>query len=200
MGKVSPIRADQTEEAPLPPFTVGIVMNLSGERQLRIDSPSPDPISKAEANRRMDALMHVAERQRSLIEIRVLEEDLASKRAALADVWVKRKEEAQAKHAAALAQVEKDAIQAEAKREKLEQDFITVERDRGKTGDIKLVGGTKNAAAALDRDIAALRDRTKTLEAEHLQNIQVIDGNVEKLTNEIAAMERLLAKHRETVG
>lgn len=201
MSKVTPIRAaNQDAPAPLPPHDITITVNLSGERQIIVRSPVTEAISRDEANRRTDALMAVAERQRSIIEIRVLTEDLASKRAALTDVWQKRKAEAEEKHAVALKTIENTIVDTETRRTELVEGFIKTERDRGKTGDIQLVGNVKNREARMQQDIAAQRAKVKTLEAEHLQNIQVIDGNIEKLTNEIAAMERLLQKHQELVG
>lgn len=201
MGKVTALKtASESERDELPPFDATITMNLSGERQIIIRSPVTEPLSRAEVDRRMDGLMRVAERQRSLIEVRVLTEDLASKRSALADVWLKRKAEAEEKHAAALKRLEDDVAQTETRRAELVEGFIKAERDRGKQGDIELTGNAKNREARMRQDIAGMADKVKTLEAEHLQHMQVIDGNIDKLENEIAAMERLLEKHQEIVG
>jgi len=205
MGKVTSLKAANDAPAAvaddtLPPFDIGIVMNLSGERQITVRSPVTEPISKAEADRRMDGLVRVAERQRSLYELRFLTEQLEDKTAALEGVWKKRQAEAEAKHKEALAELERETTQAMAKREQLQQRVARQWRDRGKQGDPVLQGADKSTDQGLARDIEAKGDRVKKLEAEHLQHMQTITGNVEKLTEEIAAIGRLIAKHREIVG
>lgn len=192
--------APKADEAMLPEFEIGIAMNLSGERQLTIRSPVKEQISRAEANRRMDALMHVAERQRSLQEITFLEEQFAAKTDAL-KLWQRRKDEADEKHDSDLAAVETAIADAMKKQEQLQQAAYSEARAAGRTADVKLTGNRLKDFNALDRAIGQHRDSVSTKEAEHEQRVMgPINGNIEKLEAELREIGRQLERHRTIVS
>ena len=200
MGKVAtlPQRAPEGDDL-LPPFTIGIAINMSDSRQITINSPVTEPITPAEANRRTDLLMHVAERQRSKLEIRYHLEEIADKRTALA-LWEKRRDEAVAEHEKLQEKRTEEVSALMAKRRELEQRVAASWVSSGRTGVPALQGRDKNQDAAWARAIAAKLEEVSKGDAEHGQNVQTALGNIEKLSEEIAARERLVEKHREIVG
>jgi predicted nucleic acid-binding Zn-ribbon protein len=201
MAKVTRLKpANERADAVLPPFDVTITMNISGERQIVIRAPSKDPAPRSRVRADLDALVDEAERQRAKYEMRFLSDQLEDKTAALDNVWRKRAAEAEAKHKDELVKIEAELVATEAKRAGVEQRVAAAWTARGKSGEAKLEGRDKNVHDALGRDIDAAGDRVKKLEAEHLQHMQTISGNIEKLSEEIAAIERLIEKHRELVG
>lgn len=191
---------EQAGTEDLPAFDLTIVMNLAGERQIHLRSPVTDPISPAEANRRTDALMRVAERQRSLIEIRVLEEELSAKTDALEKVWKARKTEAEEKHAKVLEEVEKAIKTDLTLQEQLKQAEAMKAAGTGRVAEYKLQGNALKNYNTLGTAIDQHRASVKTKEQEHLQHMQTINGNIDKLEAEIREMTRQLERHRAIVG
>lgn len=191
----------QPADGELPPFTLTVVMNMAGERQIHLASPVTEPIAPEEANRRVDGLMKLAERQRSLIEIRVLEEELGAKTDALAKVWQVRKAEAEAKHADDLKGVQKSIAGDMAKQEKIQQAAYAEARQTGRTGEVKLQGARLRDHTTLQRAIDQHRDSVARKEAEFKQNVMApIIGNIEKLEADIREINRQLERHRKIVG
>lgn len=184
----------------VPPCTIEVTVNLAGERQVRLVSPVTAEMPRAEINRRMDIYRELAERQRSILEIRVLTENLQSKRDALDEVWKKRRAEADEQHQKKLGEVEKDIAAALAAQEQIKQAAYSKRLKSGRQTEGELEGDDRKQFNAKKLEIGAKKDRIKQLEQEHLQNVQVIDGNIEKLEAEIRAMERELVQHQEIVG
>lgn len=199
---VTKLRSESTatDEALLPPFEIGIAMNLSGERQITIRCPVKEPCSREEANRMSDGLMAVAERQRSLIEIRVLEEDLASKKDALENVWGQTRREAEEKHQARLDEVTKKIADLMAKQEQIKVAGAEKATTAGRSS-YKPEGKDKKDIEALQRAIDGYNDEVRRIEAEHLKHLtDQIDKPIARLEGDIRAIERLLEKHRAVVG
>src|SRR5260221_191997 len=109
--------ADET----IPPFDISIAANFADLQQVQLRMPVAEAISRAEANRRMDMLVDLAQRQVSRQEIRVNEAALKDKRKAL-DLQQKRRVEQEEHHAAALAAIEDEIVRVTAKREQLDVD------------------------------------------------------------------------------
>jgi len=197
-AEVKRLHAEQSTPEELPAFDLTIVMNLAGERQIHLRSPVTDSIAPAEANRRTDALMKVAERQRSLIEIRVLEDELSAKTDALEKVWKVRAAEAVEKHAKALEDVESAIKTAMIKQEQIKTREAERATSKGRYGSI-LMGGALKEYNALGGAIDQHRASVKAKENEHLQHMQTITGNIEKLEADIREINRQLARHRAIV-
>lgn len=199
MGKVTSLPKPANEAASLPPFDVTITMNISGERQIIIRSPSPDPASAADANHRLDLLVAAAERQRAKYELLFLTDQLADKRAALA-MWQGRRDEAEAEHQAAQEKRSVEVGDLKVLRADLEKRVAHDWQERGRRGEPKLEGADATRDKRLAQAIDAKLEEIKKADAEHAQNVQTALKSIEKLTEEIAAIERLAAKHREIVG
>ena len=200
MAEVERLRSmPQPSDGELPPFDITIVVNLAGERQIHLRSPVTEPIAPAEANRRTDALMQVVERQRSMIEIRVLEDELTAKNDALDKVWRVRKAEAEAKLEADLTGVENDIAKDMAKQEQLKHAANDHAAQTGRNT-VRLEGAAKKEHDTLARAIVQHRARVATIQNEHKQFVQTIDGNIEKLEADIREISRQLERHRKIVG
>src|SRR5258708_6695896 len=188
--------ADET----IPPFDISIAANFADLQQVQLRMPVGEAISRAEANRRMDLLVDLAQRQVSRQEIRVNEAALKDKKKAL-DLQQRRRAEQEEHHAAALAAIEDEIVRVTAKREQLDVDGAAEWTRMNRAGDYRPQGNRKNRLDALQRDIEAQRAKVGTLTAEYEQKVAKAQADiVERLTEEIAAIERVIEKHREIVG
>jgi hypothetical protein len=205
MGKVTalpkaandaPAQADEM----IPGFDISIAANFADLQQVQLRMPVTEPISRAEANRRMDLLVDLAQRQVSRQELRVNEAALKDKRKAL-ELQKRRQVEEEAKHVAALAAIEDEIVRIAARREQLDIEGAAEWTRANRSGDYRAQGNRKNRLDALQRDIEAQRAKVGTLEAEYEQKVaKAQDDMIERLTEEIAAIERVIEKHREIVG
>jgi hypothetical protein len=194
-----PKAANEDKAEVLPPFDIGFAVNMDEQRQMTIRCPVSEPITLEEAHRRTDLLVSVAERVRSKFEVRFLTDKIEDKRAALA-MWETRREEALAEHQKKQDERTAKVADLTVKREELKQRVALDWTASGRTGEPKLQGGDRNRDAALGRDIDALTAEIAKQDAEHDQTVGPALKNIEQITQEIAAMERLIKKHREIVG
>jgi hypothetical protein len=199
MGKVEMLPTAASEEIKLPPFDVTITMNISGERQIIVRSPAPDALLPEEANRRLDALVTTVERQRAKYELLYLNDQLSDKRAALA-LWEKRRDEAEAEHKAAQEKRAEEIADLKVKRADLEARIAHEWTARGRRGNPKLEGADKSRDQRMAQAIEIKLAEIAKADAEHQQNVQTALKSIEKLTEEIRAIERLMEKHRKIVG
>ena len=184
----------------VPPFEIAVAANFAELQQVHIRLPVKDPISRTEANRLMDLATDLAQRQVSRQEIRVNEAALKDKRKAL-DLQQKRRVEQEAQHVAALAEIEAEIVRITTKREQLDVDGAAEWTRMNRSGDYRAQGARKNRLDRLQQDIDAQRAKVGTLEAEYEQKVAKAQADiVERLTEEIAAIERVIEKHREIVG
>ena len=188
--------ADET----LPPFDISVSANFADLQQVMIRMPVTEAITRAEASRRMDIVVDLAQRQVSRQEIRVNEAALKDKRKAL-DLQQKRRVEQEAQHVAALAEIEAEIVRITMKREQLDVDGAAEWTRMNRAGDYRAQGARKNRLDRLQQDIEAQRAKVGTLTAEYEQKVaKAQDDIIERLTEEIAAIERVIEKHREIVG
>ena len=205
MGKVTALPkaandAPERAEEIVPPFEIAVAANFADLQQCHIRLPVKDPITRAEANRLVDLATDLAQRQVSRQEIRVNEAALKDKRKALALQQGRRAEQEEA-HAKALAEIEAEIVRITAKREQLDVDGAAEWTRMNRAGDYRPQGNRKNRLDALQRDIEAQRDKVKTIEADYQQKVVKAQADiVERLTEEIAAIERVIEKHQEIVG
>ncbi len=168
--------ADET----LPPFDISVSANFADLQQVMIRMPVTEAITRAEASRRMDIVVDLAQRQVSRQEIRVNEAALKDKRKAL---------------------IEAEIVRITTKREQLDVDGAAEWTRMNRAGDYRAQGARKNRLDRLQQDIDAQRAKVGTLEAEYEQKVaKAQDDIIERLTEEIAAIERVIEKHREIVG
>lgn len=201
MGKVAklPRAANAEAEEKLPPFDISVSANFADLQQIMLRMPVTEPITRAEANRRLDAIVALASRQRSRAEIVVLTASLADKKRALALQEGRRKDEAE-KHEKALAEIEDSIAKLMERHEGMLQEGAAEWTAQNRQGDYKPQGHRKNTLTALQRDIDAAKDRVKTAQAEYEQKVaHAQDQILERLTEEIAAIEREIDKHRAIV-
>ncbi len=193
----APEKADET----IPPFDISIAANFADLQQVQLRMPVGEAISRAEANRRMDLLVDLAQRQVSRQEIRVNEAALKDKRKAL-DLQQKRRVEQEEHHVAALAAIEDEIVRLTTRHAELEQKDRSAWTATGRSPDnYKPQGACKNRLDGIGRDIEAQRAKVGTLTAEYEQKVAKAQADiVERLTEEIAAIERVIEKHREIVG
>src|SRR5260221_3865889 len=171
--------ADET----IPPYDISIAANFADLQQVQLRMPVAEAISRAEANRRMDMLVDLAQRQVSRQEIRVNEAALKDKRKAL-DLQQKRRVEQEAQHAAALAAIEDEIVRVTAKREQLDVDGAAEWTRMNRAGDYRPQGNRKNRLDALQRDIEAQRAKVGTLTAEYEQKGAKAQADIiERLTD-----------------
>lgn len=205
MGKVTPMKAANDAPAQadeiVPAFEIAVAANFADMQQVHIRVPVKDPITRAEANRLVDLATDLAQRQVSRMEIRVNEAALKDKRKALA-LQQRRQVEEEAKHVAALAEVEKEIVRLTTRHAEVEQKDRAAWTGTGRTPDnYKPQGARKNQLEGIARDIEAQRAKVGTLEAEYDQKVAKAQADmIERLTEEIAAIERVIEKHREIVG
>jgi Mg2+ and Co2+ transporter CorA len=207
MGKVAKLPAaandapaTETADEMLPAFEIAVSANFADLQQVMLRMPIKEPIGRAEANRLTDLLVDIGQRQVARQEIRVNEAALKDKRRAL-ELQQRRHVEESEKHAAELKAVEDEIVRLMAKREQLDQEGAAQWIKTGRTGDYRAEGHRKNQLARLQQDIDAQREKAKTLAAEHAQKVEKAQNDIiERLTEEIAAIERVIAKNREIVG
>ena len=205
MGKVTPMKAanDQPAKAEeiVPAFEIAVAANFAELQQVHIRVPVKDPITRAEANRLVDLATDLAQRQVSRMEIRVNEAALKDKQKAL-ELQQRRQVEEEAKHFATLAEIEAEIVRLTTRHAELDQEGATDWVRSGRSPDgYKPQGARKNRMDGIARDIEAQRARILTLEAEYQQKVaKAQDDMIERLTEEIAAIGRVIEKHREIVG
>ena len=189
--------ADET----IPPFDISVSANFADLQQVMIRMPVTEAITRAEASRRMDIVVDLAQRQVSRQEIRVNEAALKDKRKAL-ELQQKRRVEQEAQHVAALAAIEDEIVRLTTRHAEFEQKDRAAWTATGRSPDnYKPQGARKNQLDGIGRDIDAQRAKVGTLTAEYEQKVaKAQDDIIERLTEEIAAIERVIEKHREIVG
>lgn len=205
MGKVTALpkaandAPTQAEEI-VPAFEIAVAANFAELQQVHIRLPVKDPITRSEANRLVDLATDLAQRQVSRMEIRLNTAALADKRKALA-LQQGRETEQEAIHEAAIAEVQAKIVELETHHAEVDQAGAVEWSGLRRQGDYKAQGKRKSQLDGIGRDIEAQRDRVKTLEAEYQQKVKKAQADIiERLTEEIAAIERVIAKHQEVVG
>src|SRR5258708_9790194 len=177
--------ADET----IPPFDISIAANFADLQQVQLRMPVGEAISRAEANRRMDLLVDLAQRQVSRQEIRVNEAALKDKRKAL-DLQQKRRAEQEEHHAAALAAIEDEIVRVTAKREQLDVDGAAEWTRMNRAGDYRPQGNRKNRLDALQRDHQAQRANVGTLTGPHEQKVAHAPADItEPPTEQLAPLQ-----------
>ena len=168
MGKVAIMSPAPANDAPsradeiVPAFEIAVAANFADMQQVHIRVPVKDPITRAEANRLVDLATDLAQRQVSRMEIRVNEAALKDKQKAL-DLQKRRQVEEEAKHVAALAEIEAEIVRLTTRREQLDVEGAAEWTRSNRTGEYRAQGARKNRLDALQRDIDAQRAKVGTL-------------------------------------
>src|SRR5260370_33101168 len=188
-------KADET----IPPFDISTAANFADLQQVQLRMPVGEAISRAEANRRMDLLVDLAQRQVSRQEIRVNEAALKDKKKAL-ELQQRRRAEQEEHHAAALAAIEDEIVRVTAKREQLDVDGAAEWTRTNRAGGSRPPGNRKNRLDALQRDIEAQRAKVGTPTAEYEQKVAKAQAAiVARLTEDVAANRPRIGKHPQRV-
>lgn len=184
----------------MPAFKFTVARNFGEGAQVFIEVPMTGGATTEDSRRIMDAASDLVFRQEARFEITLLDAALTDKRAALA-LQHTRKGEAEQVFQAKGKQFEQAIERLQGEHDRKLDDARAAWHESGRKGEFKAEG----ALATELREIRKKIKDTAGAEAVHLGEHDQLVGKpngdiIEKLTNEIAAIERQLAGCRRRVG
>lgn len=196
-AKVTPFPEKESEakDQPIvqtPAIGASIAINIGGDRQLTLQAFFERDADESEANRVLDKMRCLANRQKAFADIERLAKELADHRKAL-----KRFEEdldrAESEHAEKV-QAREDEIAALTKKATEIHDAAYARfTSSGKQAGFELRGGDKSAVERIKSDIGKASTEIAKLANERTQYIGQLEKNQERYREEIAIRERELA-------
>lgn len=201
--KLEPPVVDASKPATVPAIEISTAVNITERHQVMIRMPVVSAeLSEDEANRHLDRIVDMAQRQIARLELYDHEQALADKKAALA-LQLDRKAKAQQEYEAQGAGFETEIERLRKKHDAALEEAAQAHYNSGRQGEFKAAGALRAQLRAYERavEIEAEKSVKHRDSEQHAQLVEKPHAEIiTKLEQEIAAIERVIGRHKAALG